>query len=243
MTEIKQPVLIIAAGSDIGAALAQGYGARGCALILTARDPATLATLRSDLELRHRVGVKLVACDVVATDPDAFFEGLGVVPGTVVMVAGLLGDQAQAAAETAHADAIMATNYNGPARLLLAAARRMSGGSIIGISSVAGDRGRASNFVYGSAKAGFSAFLSGLRNAHFKAGLHVLTVKPGFVATKMTAGMDLPPLLTAQPRDVAEAIIKAQLCGRNVIYTKSLWWLIMTIIRHIPEGIFKRLSL
>lgn len=243
MTEIKQPVLIIAAGSDIGAALAQGYGARGCALILTARDPATLATLRSDLELRHRVSVRLAACDVVTTDPDAFFDGLGVVPGTVVMVAGLLGDQTQAAADTAHADSIMATNYNGPARLLLAAARRMAGGTIIGISSVAGDRGRASNFVYGSAKAGFSAFLSGLRNAHFKAGLHVLTVKPGFVATKMTAGMDLPPLLTAQPRDVAEAIIKAQLRGRNVIYTKSLWWLIMTIIRHIPEGIFKRLSL
>ena len=119
----------------------------------------------------------------------------------------------------------------------------MAGGTIIGISSVAGDRGRASNFVYGSAKAGFSAVLSGLRNAHAKHGLHVLTVKPGFVATKMTAGMDLPPLLTAQPRDVADAIIKAQLRGRNVIYTKSLWWLIMTIIRHIPEGIFKRLSL
>ena len=243
MTEIKHPVLIIAAGSDIGAALAQGYAARGCELILTSRDPATLATLRSDLELRHRVGVKLVACDVVTTDPDAFFDGLGVVPGTVVMVAGLLGEQLTAAADTAHADAIMATNYNGPARLLLAAARRMAGGSIIGISSVAGDRGRASNFVYGSAKAGFSAFLSGLRNAHFKAGLHVMTVKPGFVATKMTAGIDLPPLLTAQPRDVAEAIIKAQLRGRNVIYTKSLWWLIMTIIRHIPEAIFKRLSL
>ncbi|TFU03180.1 SDR family oxidoreductase [Polymorphobacter arshaanensis] len=243
MNEIKHPVLIIAAGSDIGAALAQGYASRGCELILTARDPATLATLSSDLELRHRVGVKLVACDVVTTDPDAFFDSLGVVPGTVVMVAGLLGDQAQAAVDTAQANAIMATNYNGPARLLLAAARRMTSGTIIGISSVAGDRGRASNFVYGSAKAGFSAFLSGLRNAHFKAGLHVLTVKPGFVATKMTAGMDLPPLLTAQPRDVAEAIIKAQLGGRNVIYTKSLWWLIMTIIRHIPEAIFKRLSL
>ena len=124
MTEIKHPVLIIAAGSDIGAALAQGYGARGCDLILTARDPATLATLRSDLDLRHRVGVKLVACDVVTTNPDAFFDSLGVVPGTVVMVAGLLGEQSAAATNTAHADAIMATNFNGPARLLLAAAER-----------------------------------------------------------------------------------------------------------------------
>lgn len=243
MTEINQPVLIIAATSDIGAALAQGYARRGCALILTARDPATLETLRSDLELRHSVSVAVAACDVTTTDPDSFFDALGVVPGTVVMVAGLLGDQPQAATDTAHADAVMATNYNGPARLLLAAARRMAGGTIIGISSVAGDRGRASNFVYGSAKAGFSAFLSGLRNAHARAGLHVLTVKPGFVATKMTAAMDLPPLLTAQPDAVAEAIIKAQLRGRNIIYIKPVWWLIMTVIRHIPEAIFKRLAL
>lgn len=243
MTAIGSPVLIIAATSDIGAALAHGYARRGCALILAARDAAALAPLASDLALRHNVGVRVVACDVTTTDPDRFFDELGVVPGTVVMVAGLLGDQQQAAADTAHADAIMATNYNGPARLLLAAARRMTGGTIIGISSVAGDRGRASNFVYGSAKAGFSAFLSGLRNAHFKTGLHVLTVKPGFVATKMTAAMNLPPLLTAQPAAVADAIIKAQLRGRNVIYTKPVWWLIMTIIRHIPEVIFKRLSL
>ncbi len=243
MTAIGSPVLIIAATSDIGAALAYGYARRGCALILTARDAAALAPLASDLALRHNVGVRVVACDVTTTDPDRFFDELGVVPGTVVMVAGLLGDQQQAVADTAHADAIMATNYNGPARLLLAAARRMTGGTIIGISSVAGDRGRASNFVYGSAKAGFSTFLSGLRNAHFKTGLHVLTVKPGFVATKMTAAMNLPPLLTAQPAAVADAIIKAQLRGRNVIYTKPVWWLIMTIIRHIPEVIFKRLSL
>jgi len=243
MGAIAGPVLIIAAGSDIGAALAQGYGARGCALILTAREPATLAALASDIGLRHGVSVAVAACDVTSRDADGFFDALGVVPGTVVMVAGLLGDQAQAAGDSAHADLIMASNYDGPVRFLLAAARRMTGGTIIGISSVAGDRGRASNFVYGSAKAGFSAFLSGLRNAHAKTRLHVMTVKPGFVATKMTAGMDLPPVLTAQPKAVADAIINAQLRGRDVIYVKSLWWLIMLIVRHIPERIFKRLSL
>ena len=138
----------------------------------------------------------------------------------------------------------METNYTAPARLLLAAARIMQPGSaIVGISSVAGDRGRASNYIYGSAKAGFSAFLSGLRNSLVKQGIHVLTVKPGFVATAMTEGMKLPPAITGQPEAVAADIIKAQTKGKDVIYTLWMWRWIMLIIRSIPEGVFKKLSL
>lgn len=246
MPNISTPVLIIAAGSDIGTALAHAYAARGCALILTARDPASLMATRADLEIRYGVTVAVAACDVTDADPDSFFDKLDAVPGTVIMVAGLLGDQAESAASPIAAKAVMATNYTGPAQMLLAAARAMQPmgrGTIIGISSVAGDRGRASNFIYGSAKAGFSAFLSGLRNTLAKSGIHVLTVKPGFVATRMTAGMALPPALTAQPAAVAQAIIAAQLRGQNILYTKSIWWLIMLVIRHIPESLFKRMSL
>jgi len=140
----------------------------------------------------------------------------------------------------------MATNYSGPALFLLAGARFLGGGRqgcIIGISSVAGDRGRGSNFVYGSAKAGLTAFLSGLRNRLSRTGIHVMTVKPGFVATSMTAGMKLPPLLTAKPDEVARAILKAHRARRNIVYVKPVWRLIMTIIAMIPEPIFKRLSL
>src|ERR1700709_2942426 len=100
----------------------------------------------------------------------------------------------------------MRTNYEGPALILGMFAERFlkrGAGSIIGISSVAGDRGRGSNYIYGSAKAGFSAFLSGLRNRLASKGVHVITVKPGFVDTKMTEGMNLPSLLTAQPEEVA----------------------------------------
>jgi len=168
------------------------------------------------------------------------------VPGTVIMVAGLLGDQAESAASDGVAAQVMETNYAGPARYLLAAARAMAGvpdACIIGISSVAGDRGRGSNYIYGSAKAGLTAFLSGLRNAHAKSGLHVLTVKPGFVATQMTAGMDLPPQLTAQPAEVARAIVRAHEKKRDVIYVRPIWRLVMTIICAIPERLFKRLSL
>lgn len=241
---IASPVLILGARSDIGRALARGYAAQGCEIILAARGD--ISADATDLALRTGAKVRAVSFDVTDGAADRFFDGLGAVPGTVVMVAGLLGDQAQSAADDAAAQAVMDSNYNGPARYLLAAARRMadvSGGCIIGISSVAGERGRASNFIYGSAKAGFTAFLSGLRNAHAKTGLHVMTVKPGFVRTQMTAGMKLPPVMTAEPDQVADAIIKAQRGRRDVLYTLGRWRLVMAIIRAIPEPVFKRLSL
>jgi short-subunit dehydrogenase len=114
---------------------------------------------------------------------------------------------------------------------------------MVGISSVAGDRGRKSNYIYGSAKAALTAYLSGLRNRLYDAQVHVMTVKPGFVATKMTEGMDLPEKLTAQPQQVAEDIYNAQQKGKNVLYTKWVWRYIMMIIRAIPEWKFKGMSI
>ena len=160
------------------------------------------------------------------TDGEAerFFDALPALPHTVVMVVGLLGDQPRSEADLDAARAVMATNYTGPACYLLAAARRMAirgSGCIVGISSVAGDRGRQSNYVYGSAKAGFTAFLAGLRNRLFRQGVTVVTVKPGFVATAMTAGMKLPPLLTAQPDEVGQAIFAAVTKGKDTIYVRA----------------------
>ncbi|WP_294283630.1 SDR family NAD(P)-dependent oxidoreductase [uncultured Chryseobacterium sp.] len=116
-------------------------------------------------------------------------------------------------------------------------------GTIIGLSSVAGDRGRQSNFIYGSAKAAFSAYLSGLRNYLFDKKVHVLTVKPGFMATKMTEGLPLNPKLTATPKQAAEGIFKAYKKQKNVAYVLPIWGIIMMIIRNIPEFIFKKLKL
>jgi decaprenylphospho-beta-D-erythro-pentofuranosid-2-ulose 2-reductase len=241
---IASPVLILGARSDIGRAIARLYAARGFRIVLAGRGD--LDSDRRDLELRTRGSVRTVAFDVTDGAPDAFFAALDEVPGTVVMVAGLLGEQERSAADDATAAVVLDTNFSGPARYLLAAARVMAatkGACIIGISSVAGDRGRGSNFVYGSAKAGFSAFLSGLRNAHARSGLHVVTVKPGFVATQMTAGMKLPPPLTASPEQVAVAVLRAHQGHKDVIYVLGRWRLIMAIIRAIPERVFKRLSL
>jgi decaprenylphospho-beta-D-erythro-pentofuranosid-2-ulose 2-reductase len=111
-------------------------------------------------------------------------------------------------------------------------------GTIIGLSSVAGDRGRQSNFIYGSAKAAFTAYLSGLRNYLFEKKVHVMTVKPGFMATKMTEGLPLNPKLTATPKQAAECIYKAFKKQKNVAYVLPIWGVIMLIIRNIPEVYF-----
>jgi short-subunit dehydrogenase len=115
-------------------------------------------------------------------------------------------------------------------------------GLIVGVSSVAGERGRSSNYVYGSAKAGLTAFLSGLRARLKGSGVRVITVKPGFVATQMTAGMPLPKPLTAQPGEVARAVRRVEKGGSEVIYVRPVWRLIMTLIRFLPEPIFEKMK-
>ena len=118
----------------------------------------------------------------------------------------------------------------------------MGNGFIIALSSVAGDRGRQSNYIYGSAKGGLSVFLQGLRNRLFHSGVRVITIKLGFVDTAMTFG--LPNLfLVASPQEVGKKIVKAVNRGRNVVYIPWFWRLIMGIICSIPECVFKRLKL
>ena len=116
-------------------------------------------------------------------------------------------------------------------------------GTIIGLSSVAGERGRQSNFIYGSAKAGFTAYLAGLRNYLFHKKVHVMTVIPGFMDTQMTADIETPKPLTAQPDQAADIIYKAYLKKRNVVYVTFVWWGIMMIIRNVPEFIFKKMKM
>lgn len=237
-------MLVLGATSDIGLAIAHRCAEGGAALILAARAPDRLAADAQDLRLRYRVAVDVVEFDILSGEPVAWIDRLPSLPGTVVCVVGLLGDQDVSARDAAAAERVMATNYVAPALLLGEFANRMEArgsGVIVGVSSVAGDRGRASNYVYGGAKAGFTAFLSGLRARLSRTPVRVVTLKPGFVATKMTAGLTLPPLLTAQPREVAEATWKAVQGGGDVIYVRPLWRLIMTIIALMPEPVFKKM--
>lgn len=240
-------VLIVGAHSDIGRAIARAYAKAGRPLVLAARNPERLEDDRSDLQIRHSIEVQLVAFDLLDTQSHGQFLDLLIpFPETVVSVIGLLGDQNVSQGDPKIADLVMRTNYVDLALFLGDVANRMEArgtGTIIGVSSVAGDRGRASNYVYGSAKAGFTAFLSGLRNRLAKRGIKVVTVKPGFVDTRMTAGMNLPPLLTAKPSEVAQAVLRAETKGRDIVYVKPIWRLVMLVIKAIPERLFKRLSL
>ena len=241
------PVLIIGSKSDIGLALAHRFAASGRNVQLAARDAAGLAANKADIELRHGVIVTTHELDILATNAfPAFVDSLPELPETAICVVGLLGDQSVSETDPDAAKLVMRSNYEGPALLTGLLANRFEArgnGVLVGISSVAGDRGRASNYVYGSAKAGYTAFLSGLRNRLAKKGVHVLTVLPGFMRTRMTAGMDLPTRLTEDPAHVAEAIFKAVLKRKDVIYVKPVWRLIMAVIGALPERLFKGTSL
>ena len=240
----KSPILILGARSDIGKAVARKFASLGHPLQLAARNVDTLETDKTDMELRHNVPVTLLEFDALATDThEHFVTRLPDLPQVAVCAVGLMGRQEENERDVEVAAWVMRSNYEGPASILAVLASRFEdrgSGTLVGISSVAGERGRATNYVYGSAKAGFTAFLSGLRNRLAKRGVHVVTVLPGFVATKMTEGMDLPARLTAQPSEVADAIVQAVERKKDVVYVRPIWWLIMMIIRNIPERIFKR---
>lgn len=243
----KGAVLILGARSDIARAVAHRFAALGHPIQLAARDSASLGADKADIELRYAVPVTLHEFDALATATHAtFVDTLAESPAIAVCAVGYLGDQAGAEADIEAAINAMRTNFEGPASIFAHLANRFAArgsGTLVGISSVAGERGRATNYVYGSAKAGFTAFLSGLRNRLAKQGVHVVTVLPGFVATQMTDGLDLPARLTAQPDDVARAVERAVLKRRNIIYVRPIWQLIMAIIRHIPEPAFKKMKL
>lgn len=240
-------VLIIGGASDVGKELALAYAGSGAAVHLTVRSEHQLAPLVSDISIRTNTAVKgsLLQVDDLAACQQ-FVQQLQPLPDIAICVVGYLGNNERSMAEPAEANRVLQANYAGPMVLFNALALQMAqrrSGVLVGISSVAGERGRQSNFVYGSAKAAFSTYLDGLRNWLFPHGVHVLTVKPGFMATSMTAEMKLPPLLTASPKQAALAIKKAADKRKNTLYVKWMWRYIMLIIRCVPEPVFKKMKM
>lgn len=240
----KRCALILGATSDIGIATARYFAANSWSVCLAARDEAALQRNADDIAARGGTDVPVRTLDILnAASFDSFMKDLPRLPDTVVCVIGLLGNQQLGQIDLMQASTIMRTNYEGPAQLLgcfAEAFAKRNSGTIIGVSSVAGDRGRASNYIYGSAKAGSTAFLSGLRNRLARSDVHVVTVKPGFVNTRMTAGIKLPRVLTAEPEEVAAAIFRASQERADVVYVRKIWFFIMSLIAFLPERIFKR---
>ena len=250
MTPPSGGVVILGPTSAIARAVAGGLAAKGHALVLAGRDAEEIETIAADLRIRHGVPVHGLNWD--ATDFDTHAERIeacaelldGSIEG-VVLCSGYMPEQEVAQTDWDAARRTIDVTYTGSVSMLNLFATRFESqrrGFICAIGSVAGDRGRQSNYLYGSAKAGLSAYLEGLRNRMFHAGVHVLTVKPGFVDTAMTWGLD-GMFLVASPETVGRRIVRAIEKRRNVLYVPWFWRYIMLIIRHIPESVFKRMRM
>jgi short-subunit dehydrogenase len=242
-------VVILGSTSAMARAAALEFGRAGYDLILAARDQEENEIIAADLRVRYGVDATPLAFE--ATDFErhpAFFaacrERLGDALEGVLLCFGHMEDQVEAQRDFAMARRIIDANYTAAVSMLEIFARyfeERKGGFIAAVSSVAGDRGKQSNYLYGSAKAGLTTFLDGLRNRLFRSGVRVTTIKPGFVDTKMTFGMT-GLMLVAPPETAGKDIFNAIRKRKDLVFTPWFWRYIMVVFRHIPEWIFKRLK-
>jgi decaprenylphospho-beta-D-erythro-pentofuranosid-2-ulose 2-reductase len=239
-------VLILAATSDIGKHIAESFAKRGYSLLLTSTKLDSLHPIKVDLITKYKVSILEYEFDITDyKSHPGFLKSLPILPDIVVCSFGYYKNQEDALSNFDEAYKTMSVNYIGAVSLLNLLSfefQKRKSGSIIAISSVAGIRGRQMNFLYGSAKAGLTTYLSGLRNRLFKDNVFVTTILLGPVYTKMSAGHKLMPVLTAKPEVAAEKIVQAGLAKREDVYILWHWRWIMLIIQLIPEFIFKRLK-
>jgi decaprenylphospho-beta-D-erythro-pentofuranosid-2-ulose 2-reductase len=242
-------ILIVGATSAMAEACARLWAQRGDRLYLAARNEAQLKSVADDLKARgaSHVGYKIFDANqfdqhgALLAAATQFMDGLD----TVLIAHGTLSDQERAQTDVAYALGEISTNGTSVVSLMSLAGEQLAKqgkGAIAVISSVAGDRGRQSNYVYGSAKALVSAFASGQRQRLSKQGVNVITIKPGFVDTPMTAHLK-KGALWAKPDQVARDISNAIDKGRSIVYTPGFWRFIMLIIKHIPEFVFVKIAL
>lgn len=241
-------MIILGSNSEVAQAFVEkvlSEGEKFETVFLYTSNFETTEKFSKHLEVKYLQNSKVIHLDLLKGFSNSIFENVN--SNLVFCATGYLGEGTEEGLyDNKNTEKIIDINYAKLIPVINHFAQRMEarrGGTIIALSSVAGDRGRQSNFIYGSAKAGFTAYLSGLRNYLFDKRVHVLTVKPGFMATKMTEGLPLNPKLTATPKQAANSIYKAYKNRKNVAYVLPIWWLIMLIIKHIPEFIFKKLKL
>lgn len=250
MTASPDTWLILGASSAIARAFARVAAAANANIVLAGRDRTDLEASAADLRARFQQRVDVVDFDAQAPDSHrAVLERARSFAGPTILnlfvAIGIMPPQAAVDADPSLAQDVIDANFTSVVRLLHAAApllEAQGGGRVVVLGSVAGDRGRLSNYVYGAAKAGLHAYLQGLRARLWRAGVTVTTVKPGPVDTAMTFTLGRLPLL-AQPHTVASSCFKAAMDGREELYTPAPWRLVMAILRAIPEKLFKKLSI
>lgn len=245
---MRQTWIILGATSAMARAFAQMAAGRGDGVILAGRDIEDMKRTAADCIARGAALATPVHFD--ARNPETFPAIIQLAQAqdgqiNAAVFVGSMPKQDTIDADPSLIDGTITDSFTGPARflhLLAPLLEERGSGTIVGVGSVAGDRGRIGNYVYGSAKAGFHTYLSGLRNRLTRSGGHVVTVKPGFVDTAMTWGIE-GMFLVAAPEQVASDIFRAVDRKKNVIYTPFFWRYIMLIIRLIPEFLFKKLSI
>jgi short-subunit dehydrogenase len=248
-TGAAKRILVLGATSGIAEATCRIWAAEGARFFLVARNADKLSAVAGNLKALGATFVDTAMVDLNETAHhtallDHAVKTLGGLD-IAYLTFGVLGDQAAAEEQFVVAEEILQSNFVAPVSLLTLLANycvQAHAGSLVVLSSVAGDRGRKSNYVYGSSKAGLTAFLAGLRNRVDREGVHVLTIKPGPTYTPMTEGMKGSESF-AKPEKVAKAIVQAVEQRKDTLYVPLKWLPIMTVIRHIPESIFKKLNL
>jgi len=240
-------VLILGGNSDVGKSLAKDFGKMGSNLILTSRKNGQLDSFKSDLEIRYEIDCDVELFDVLDFKSHrSFYKNLKTNPNIVITCIGYLDVQLKSQNDFQESLMSIQSNFTGLVSVLNIISNdfeKRGEGVIIGLSSVAGDRGRGSNYIYGSSKSAFTNYLSGLRNRLYNSGVSVITIKPGFIKTKMTSHLNLPNNLTASPNKISKDIIYSIKKRRNITYTKWFWKWIMLLIKLIPEALFKRLNI
>ncbi len=245
---MAQTWIILGATSTIARCFARQLADRGEGVVLAGRDIADMTATAADCAARGALLAEVIAFD--ARDSASFKPILARardISGTisVAIFVGSMPPQEQIDIDPSLIHGTVIDSFTGPAEFLGLIApllEERGSGTIIGVGSVAGDRGRIGNYVYGAAKAGFHTYLSGLRNRLGRAGVHVMTVKPGTVDTAMTWGLEKLPFL-ARPEKVASDILRGADKQKDTLYTPIIWWPVMTVIRLIPERIFKKLRI
>lgn len=243
---MNKTVFIAGASSGIGKSLAELYASTGVNIQIASRNAEALNSMAIELQNKYKVSVEVYQLDVTIQQSINDLSGqLITIPDVAICSIGYLGVDTRDFSNVSEINKIYAVNAEGCVSLLnvFAALFQKSGrGVIVGISSIAGDRGKSKNLFYSSAKAAFTSYLDGLRNELFHQNVHVITVKPGYVDTPMIKGLNLPSKLIISSDRAAVLIRKAIDQRKNVVYVPSKWKFVMWLINSIPEYFYKKIN-
>ena len=239
----KKSILFLGASSDIGLSLANIFAKNGFNLMLASRDTKYLKIKSNEIKKKYNTSISIYSFDILnEKNYVGFISKLEVIPDIVVCCVGYLGKQLKSQNSLQESSLVIRTNFLGPVNIINIFANMFEergSGTIVGLSSVAGERGRASNYLYGASKAGFSAYLSGLRQRLHKKKINVITIKLGYVLTKFVKDKKLPFFLTISKEKAAKIIYIGITKKRDIVYVGVIWFYIMFILKIIPEKFYK----